>query len=90
MGKGQLATVRLIRKNMPKLSWYKEALVSSKRRMNQKSVATAWHQIGMVHQEAGDYEKAEAAYRRSLEIETQNNDRAGQASSLNQLGNLYR
>jgi tetratricopeptide (TPR) repeat protein len=43
----------------------------------------------VVHQEAGDYEGAEAAYRRSLEIETQNNNRVGQAGSLSQLGNLY-
>ena len=43
----------------------------------------------MVHQEAGDYESAEAAYRRSLEIKSQNDDRARQASSLNQLGQLY-
>jgi tetratricopeptide (TPR) repeat protein len=43
----------------------------------------------MVHQKAGDYESAEAAYRRSLEIETQNNNLAGQADSLTMLGNLY-
>jgi tetratricopeptide (TPR) repeat protein len=42
-----------------------------------------------VHQEAGEYEDAEAAYRRSLEIVTQINNRAGQASSLDQLGLLY-
>ena len=36
----------------------------------------------MVHQEAGHYEEAETAYRRSLEIKTQNNNRAGQATSL--------
>jgi tetratricopeptide (TPR) repeat protein len=43
----------------------------------------------MVHQGAGDYDEAEAAYRRSLEIATQSNNRAGQARSLNQLGQLY-
>ena len=45
--------------------------------------------MGIVYQDAGDYEAAEAAYRRSLEIKTQSNNRAGQASSLGQLGNLY-
>ncbi|MGC1377410.1 MAG: tetratricopeptide repeat protein [Anaerolineales bacterium] len=54
-----------------------------------KSVAGIWHQIGIVHQDAGEYELAEAAYRRSLGIKTQNNDRSGQASSLGQLGYFY-
>ena len=35
------------------------------------------------------YDEAEAAYRQSLEMETQTNNRAGQATSLGQLGNLY-
>jgi tetratricopeptide (TPR) repeat protein len=52
-------------------------------------VTTAWFQIGRVHQKAGDYEAAEAAYRRSLEIATQINNRAHKAGSLGQLGNLY-
>jgi tetratricopeptide (TPR) repeat protein len=55
-----------------------------------ESVAGIWHQIGMVHQEAGDYEQAEAAYRRSLEIKSQNDDRGGQANSLTNLGVLYK
>jgi tetratricopeptide (TPR) repeat protein len=54
-----------------------------------KSVAGIWHQIGIVHQEMGDYEEAEVAYRRSLEIFTQNKLRSQQATSLMQLGNLY-
>ena len=53
------------------------------------AVATVWHQIGIVHRDTGNYDEAEAAYRRSLEIMTQTNNRAGQASSLGQLGNLY-
>ena len=53
------------------------------------SVAVAWHQIGNAHQDAGNYDEAEAGYRRSLEITTQTNNRAGQAISLVQLGNLY-
>jgi tetratricopeptide (TPR) repeat protein/nucleotide-binding universal stress UspA family protein len=52
-------------------------------------VAIAWHKIGVVQQDAGQYDAAEAAYRRSLEVNTQINNRAGQASSLNQLGQLY-
>jgi tetratricopeptide (TPR) repeat protein len=90
VGKGQLATVRMEQQQYAKaIAEYKDALAIFETQSEPKSVATAWHQIGMAHQQAGDYEAAEAAYRRSLEIKTQNNDRAGQGSSLTQLGNLY-
>ena len=52
-------------------------------------VAVAWHQIGRVHQEAGNFEGADHAYQASLRIKTQTVNRSGQASTLNQLGNLY-
>jgi tetratricopeptide (TPR) repeat protein len=54
-----------------------------------RGVATAWHQIGRVHQESGQYRNAEDAYRQSLAIKVSEGDRAGQASTLGQLGNLY-
>lgn len=54
-----------------------------------RMVARAWHQIGRVHQEAGQFEPAEQAYRQSLAIKVRENDLRGQASSLGQLGNLY-
>lgn len=53
------------------------------------TVASIWHLIGMVYQDAGDYEQTELAYRQSLDINTQHNSLAGQAMSLTQLGNLY-
>jgi len=84
------ATVRLLqRRYADALNGYKEAQHIFETQNEPREVATSWHQIGMVHQEAGDYESAEAAYRRSLEIKSQNDDQAGQASSLLQLGNLY-
>lgn len=52
--------------------------------------AIAWHQTGMVYEETGQFDAAETAYRRSLEMKTQIGDRAGQANSLGQLGNLYK
>jgi len=66
-----------------------DALILFEKQNEPKSVASVQHQIGIVHQEAGDYESAEAAYRRSLEIETQNDNKSGQAGSLTMLGNLY-
>ena len=53
------------------------------------SVAVIWHQTGMAYQEAGQPEAAEDAYRKSLAIKVRLGDVAGQASTLNQLGNLY-
>ncbi|MCL4272654.1 MAG: tetratricopeptide repeat protein [Anaerolineales bacterium] len=91
VGKGQLATVRMYQKKYAEaLAEYQGALAIFEKQDEPKSVATIWHQIGMVHQEAGDYESAETAYRRSLEISSQNNDRAGQSMSLGELGNLYK
>ena len=53
------------------------------------TVAVIWHQTGMAYQEAGQPEAAEDAYRKSLAIKVRLGDVAGQASTLNQLGNLY-
>jgi tetratricopeptide (TPR) repeat protein len=90
VGKGQLATVRILQKKYAKaLNAYAEARAIFEQQNEPASVATAWHQIGRVHQEAGQYDEAEAANRQSLEIFTQLNDRAKQASSLGQLGTLY-
>ncbi|HSL82819.1 MAG TPA: tetratricopeptide repeat protein, partial [Thermoanaerobaculia bacterium] len=52
------------------------------------TVAIVWHQIGMVHQHAGDHDAAEDAYRRSLRIKVERGDRWGEAMTLNQLGTL--
>jgi tetratricopeptide (TPR) repeat protein len=53
------------------------------------SVANIWHQIGMVHSTAGQFEKAERAYRQSLVINVQMKDLEGEAGSLYELGSLY-
>lgn len=54
------------------------------------SVARIWHQIGMVHKEAGQFERAEQAYRESLAISVQQKNRSYEADSLGELGNLYK
>ncbi|MEM9945664.1 MAG: tetratricopeptide repeat protein, partial [Cyanobacteria bacterium P01_D01_bin.36] len=90
VGKMQLATTRMYQGK------YEEAIAgfeSAKHLFEQQnepaSVAAAWHQLGLVYQKAGQYDPAEEAYRRSLEIETQLGNLSGQASSLNTLGGLY-
>jgi tetratricopeptide (TPR) repeat protein len=88
--KGQLGTVRMFQKKYAEaLKVHAEVRAISEQQNEPASVATTWHQIGMVHEKAGQCEAAEAAYRQSLGIFTQINDRAKQAGSLTQLGNLY-
>jgi tetratricopeptide (TPR) repeat protein len=53
------------------------------------TVAVVWHQTGLVYQRSGQPENAEDAYRKSLAIEVRLGNVAGQAGTLNQLGNLY-
>jgi tetratricopeptide (TPR) repeat protein len=91
IGKFQLANLRYRQQRYADaLAGYHEALTIFANLNEPASVAAVWHQIGMVHQEIEQYEEAETAYRRALEINTQRKDLAGQASSLGQLGNLYR
>jgi tetratricopeptide (TPR) repeat protein len=52
-------------------------------------VAALWHQIGIVYSRARQFEQAERAYRQSLAIKVQQQNRSGEASSLNELGTLY-
>ncbi|WP_300327673.1 tetratricopeptide repeat protein, partial [Accumulibacter sp.] len=90
VGKGQLGSVRLLQRRFPEaLAAWGEARERFAALGEAESVAVAWHQIGMVHQDAGNGEAAEDAYRQSLAIKVQCNNVAGQASTLLQLGNLY-
>ncbi|MDS4014197.1 MAG: tetratricopeptide repeat protein [Candidatus Accumulibacter sp.] len=90
VGKGQLGSVRLRQRRFPEaLAAWGEARERFAALGEAATVAVAWHQIGMVHQDAGNGEAAEDAYRQSLAIEVQCNNVAGQASTLLQLGNLY-
>jgi tetratricopeptide (TPR) repeat protein len=88
--KGGLGTVRLLQGRYPEaLQAHEEARQSFSRLGELGNVATAWHMIGIVHGQAGQPEAAEDAYRKSLAITVQLRDVAGQATTLNQLGNLY-
>ncbi len=88
--KGQLGTVRLSQRRYPEaLAAYAEARQRFSALDKPGSVAVSWHQTGNVHQQAGQPQAAEDAYRQSLAIEVRLGDVAGQAGTLNQLGNLY-
>ncbi len=86
----QLGTVRLRqRRYREALKIYAEVRDTFEALGEPTHVGAVWHQIGMVHEKAGQSEPAEQAYRQSLAIEVRENNLAGQASSLGQLGSLY-
>ena len=90
VGKGQLGSVRFHQQRyVEALEAYQQARDTFSRLNEPGSVASVWHQIGMVHQEAGQPEVAEEAYNQSLAIEVRLGDQAGQAMTIGQLGNLY-
>jgi tetratricopeptide (TPR) repeat protein len=90
VGKGNLATVRMYQGRYDEaIAGFEAARTLFEQQNEPQSVAGIWHQTGRVYQRAGQFDAAETAYRRSLEIRTQIGDRAGQASSLIALGVLY-
>ncbi|PSN78313.1 hypothetical protein C8B47_17490, partial [filamentous cyanobacterium CCP4] len=90
LSKLNLATVLMLQERYEdSIIYFKEVLTLFEQQNDPQSVAKTYHQIGNSHQGAGQYEAAEMAYRKSLEIETRIGDWAGQAMILNQLGTLY-
>src|SRR5262249_15801846 len=53
------------------------------------NIAVAWHWIGTVHEETGQYETAEQAYQTSLRLQVQLGNTTSQAKTLGRLGSLY-
>ena len=91
VGKIQLGSVRLLqRRYQDALTAYSEARAVFTRLNELGSVASSWHQTGMAYQHAGQPEAAEQAYRQALTINVQLGDAASQASTLIQLGLLYK
>ena len=71
------------------ISNYELARVFFEQQNDLVTVAAMYHQLGMVYQKSSQYDRAEVAYRQSLEIETRLGNLSGQRTSLSQLGNLY-
>ncbi|HEY6392604.1 MAG TPA: CHAT domain-containing protein, partial [Bryobacteraceae bacterium] len=87
--KNQLATVRMLQKKYTEaLELYREVRDTFIKLGEPAAVATAWHQTGRTYEAAGQYEAAEEAYKESLKIKVQINNRSGEANTLIQLGNL--
>jgi tetratricopeptide (TPR) repeat protein len=90
LNKSQLGNVRQAQRRYPEaLAVYAEARQRFTALDEPGSVATSWHLTGMVHQQAGQPQAAEDAYRKSLALNVRLGDVAAQASTLNELGNLY-
>jgi len=91
VGKGQLGTVRLQQQRYAEaLAAYQQARDTFSRLNEPGTVAIAWHQIGRVHEEAGQPEAAEGAYNQSLAIAVRLGNQTGQGGTLIHLGNLYK
>lgn len=90
VGKAQLGTLRMLQRRYPEaLLAFEEARKQFVALNEPCSVATVWHQNGILFEDMNKPEMAEEAYRQSLAIKVQLRDNAGQASTLGQLGNLY-
>ena len=87
--KGNLATVRKDQRRYAEaLAGYTEAKEIFERLDEPGHVAIAWRQTAMVHRIAGQFEQAEQACRQSLKLSVQQQDAAGEADTLLELGNL--
>jgi tetratricopeptide (TPR) repeat protein len=82
--------VRILQQRYPEaLATYDEAREIFTILNEPNSVAVVWHQIGVAHRLAQQFDQAEQAYRQSLAIKVRQNDLLGQANSLLELGALY-
>jgi tetratricopeptide (TPR) repeat protein len=90
VSKGELGTIRLCQQRYAEaLEAHQQARDTFSRLNEPGTVAIAWHQIGKVHEEAGQPEAAAEAYNRSLAIKVRLGNQTGQANTLGQMGNLY-
>ncbi|MBV9791743.1 MAG: tetratricopeptide repeat protein, partial [Chloroflexi bacterium] len=85
-----LATVRTLQERyVEALQGYAEARAIFEALGEPLTVATSWHQIGMVHRQTKQFEQAEQAYRNSLAINVNQKELNGEADNLVELGTLY-
>jgi len=88
--RGQLGEVRLRQGRLEQALAVSDAAREGFEALREPAgIASMWHQIGRVHQEAQRWDRAEAAYQRSLRIEVELGRRVKEAGTLGQLGYLY-
>ena len=83
---GQLGTLALVQGDLAEAETrYKVALETFQQLQEPASEATAWHQLGMVYEEAEEWEAADHHYRESARIKEAQGNLAGAAQTWNQL-----
>lgn len=89
--KFQLGAVRALQQRYTEaLEIYDEARDLFSSLIDLINVAVLWHNTGIIHRTQGHFDAAEHAYRKALSIRVRQRDRAGEAGSLGELGNLYK
>lgn len=86
---GQIGTLALLQGNLTEAQkYYREAIGIFQHLKEPASEAIGWHQLGIVNQEAEQWEAAEQAYRRSALIKESIGNLVSAANTYNQLGML--
>lgn len=86
-GRGQLATCRMLQGRLEEAhAGWQQARRDFEALGEPAAVATAWHQIGMVLQEGRQWDQAQDAYTRSLQLKQQRGDKRGMCNSMTHLG----
>ncbi len=90
VARGNLATVyQALGEYTSACKVYEEVLAEFQAAGDRGNVATALHQLGILHDLQGEYPQARQRYEESLAIEQELGRRAGVASSLHELGMLH-
>jgi tetratricopeptide (TPR) repeat protein len=87
---GQLGTVRLLQDQPDAaIEFFSQALRQLEACNDVAGVGVAWHQMGVAHRLAGRLQEAEQALQHALATATATGDRAAEAATLNELGNVW-
>ena len=71
------------------LNIYFNIIYKYEERGDYRGVAITLHQLGMIHQDQGNYEEAVKKYNQSLKIEEELGNKSGIATTLHQIGNVH-
>lgn len=69
--------------------YHNRSLTTHEKYGSKKGIAASLGNIGNIHREKGDYDKALAVFEKGLEVKKKLDDQWGIATSLNNIGLLY-
>ena len=70
------------------IDFYTKSLHIQEELGNKAGIADSYHQIGMIHQQKGEYDRAIDFYTKSLHIQEELGNKAGMATSYGQMGRI--